>query len=182
MGVDGTAGNRTESKSRGPGSTHREGTYLQLGSPAICACVWLCDICSRQGACICRLRLINLFTHNTLLHLNAWQCGSRCTGAWCALWCGVCAARCRSPRCGVVCVLRGAGPLAVVWCVRCEVPVPSLLPPKGPDQVNPGSSCREPMNVPDEPCFKAESRASAIPSPPCRHQLRKATKVRGVEM
>ena len=171
MGVDGTAGNRTESKSRGPGSTHREGPYLQLGSPAICACVWLCDICSRQGACICRLRLINLFTHNTLLHLNAWQCGSRCTGAWCALWCGVCAARCRSPRCGVVCVLRGAGPLAVVWCVLrgagplavvwcvcCEVPVPSLwcgvcaarcrsprcCPPKDPTRSTPAQAAVSP--------------------------------------
>ena len=34
-------------QSRGPGNTHHEGTYLQLGSPAICVCVWLC-------ACICR--------------------------------------------------------------------------------------------------------------------------------
>ena len=29
-------------QSRGPGNTHQEGTYLQLGSPAICVCVWLC--------------------------------------------------------------------------------------------------------------------------------------------
>ena len=40
-------------QSRGPRSTHREATYLQLGNPAICVyvCV-LCDICSRQGVCL----------------------------------------------------------------------------------------------------------------------------------
>ena len=28
--------------------------YLLLGSPTTCVCVWLCDICRRQGSCICR--------------------------------------------------------------------------------------------------------------------------------
>ena len=27
-------------QNRGPGNTHREGTYLQLGSPTICVCVY----------------------------------------------------------------------------------------------------------------------------------------------
>ena len=46
--VAGTAMSKTRVavQSQGPGNTHREGTYLQLGSPAICVCVWLC-------ACIC---------------------------------------------------------------------------------------------------------------------------------
>ena len=36
--VAGTAMSKTQVavQSRGPGNTHREGTYLQLGSPAIC--------------------------------------------------------------------------------------------------------------------------------------------------
>ena len=33
---------RVAVQSQRPGSTHREVTYLQLGSPAICVCMWLC--------------------------------------------------------------------------------------------------------------------------------------------
>ena len=41
-----------------------EVAYLQLGSPAecVCVCLWLCDICSRQGACICRKNGLLYFT------------------------------------------------------------------------------------------------------------------------
>ena len=44
---------RVAVQSRGPGNTHREGTYLQQGSP-ICVCVWLC-------ACICRQPAYNTY-------------------------------------------------------------------------------------------------------------------------
>ena len=50
--VAGTAMRKTQVavQSQGPGNTHREGTYLQLGSPAICVYVWLCACKCRQTA------------------------------------------------------------------------------------------------------------------------------------
>ena len=62
-GIDGTAGKRTEGKSREPGNTHREGTYLELGCPpvGIGICVWLCACICRQiiieGLSLCRAHL-----------------------------------------------------------------------------------------------------------------------------
>ena len=44
---------RVAVKSRGPGNTHREGTNLQLSSPAICVCVWLCVLVQKT----CRIAL-----------------------------------------------------------------------------------------------------------------------------
>ena len=43
-------------QSRRPRNTHREVTYLQLGSPVKMACVWLC-------ACICRQMAILIYLH-----------------------------------------------------------------------------------------------------------------------
>ena len=54
-------------QSRGQETLTVRYTYLQLGNPAICICVcacvavWLCGICSRQGAIIIIITHIHIF-------------------------------------------------------------------------------------------------------------------------
>ena len=61
-------------QSRGPGNTHRKGTYFQLGSPAICVCVWLCACMQTNGL----LYLIPTTTHpNVIIQMIILGAGSK---------------------------------------------------------------------------------------------------------
>ena len=66
---EGSLVTRVAVQSRGPGGTHHEVTYLQLGSPAICMCVWVLAYADKRLTILHTYSPTPTYTDEPIAHL-----------------------------------------------------------------------------------------------------------------